>query len=91
MQKAILRKAPSQKKIILDKSSSAIFESLKAWRKKIAEEENVPPYIIFGDKTLLDVAQKKPSSKRELLECYGIGNQKAERFGFSLLRIVRSD
>ena len=54
-----------------------------------ADEENIPPYIIFGDKTLIDLAKRKPENNSELLECYGIGSQKAEKFGSQILRIVR--
>ena len=49
---------------------------------------NVPPYVIFGDKTLLDLAAKKPRTKGELLNIYGIGSVKAEEFGRSVLQII---
>ena len=51
----------------------------------------IPPYVIFGDKTMLDVAAKKPKTERELLECYGIGESKAEKFGYYILRIVKEN
>ena len=49
---------------------------------------NVPPYIIFGDKTLMDIVEKNPSTMEELLDCYGIGTQKAESFGKELLNFI---
>ena len=49
---------------------------------------NVPPYVIFGDKTLLDIAAKKPKSRQDLLNVYGIGRAKAEEFGRSILQII---
>ncbi len=61
---------------------------LKEWRKKRAEEDNVPPYIIFGDKTVNDIAAKKPRTHRELKNIYGIGDAKIEKFGSSIIRIV---
>lgn len=71
-----------------DATGEKIIEELKAWRKRKAEDLNVPPYIIFGDKTLLDLAAKKPKSKKELLNVYGIGEAKAEEFGKSIIRII---
>jgi ATP-dependent DNA helicase RecQ len=44
--------------------------------------------MIFGDKTLLDLAAKKPKSRIELLNVYGIGRGKAEEFGRSILQII---
>ncbi|WP_413083741.1 RecQ family ATP-dependent DNA helicase [Treponema sp.] len=72
-----------------DPASKAIAEQLKKWRKKAADELHVPPYVIFGDKTMLDIAAKKPKTERELMNCYGIGENKAEKFGYYILRIVR--
>jgi ATP-dependent DNA helicase RecQ len=44
--------------------------------------------MIFGDKTLLDLAAKKPKSRGDLLNIYGIGRVKAEEFGKSILQII---
>lgn len=74
-----------------DEESSRIATELRVWRRKTADEENIPPYVIFGDKTLFDIAEKKPASLNELRNCYGIGELKAQRFGSSVLRIVRGE
>ena len=74
-----------------DPETKAITDALRKWRKKAAEELKIPPYVIFGDKTMLDVAAKKPKTERELLECYGIGESKAEKFGYYILRIVKEN
>ena len=71
-----------------DTQAEEIILKLKAWRKRKADDLNVPPYVIFGDKTLLDLAAKKPKSKQELLNVYGIGRAKAEEFGRSILQII---
>lgn len=73
-----------------DEKAKIIIEKLKNWRKRKSEDLNVPPYIIFGDKTLLDLAAKKPSSKQELKNIYGIGSAKAEQFGKTILEIIES-
>lgn len=68
----------------------ALFDLIKNWRKKTSEEMNVPPYVIFGEKTLEELVIKKPASKSELLCIFGIGTSKAEKFGSQLLRMISS-
>ena len=74
-----------------DSVSKAIADQLKKWRKKAADELHVPPYVIFGDKTMLDIAARKPKTERELMNCYGIGENKAEKFGYYIIRIVKDN
>ena len=72
----------------LNEEDAALYESIKEWRRHAAEAENVPPYVIFGDRTLEDLILKKPRTARELLNVFGIGEIKAEKFGSALLRLV---
>ena len=67
-----------------------MISSLKKWRKNKAEEMNVPPYVIFGDRTLHELAAKKPKSMDELLDCYGIGENKAAKFGKEILERIQN-
>lgn len=71
-----------------DTQAEAILQNLKSWRKRKADDLNIAPYMIFGDKTLLDLAAKKPKNRGELLNVYGIGRAKAEEFGRSILHII---
>ncbi len=71
-----------------DQVADKILTQLKAWRKRKAYDLNIAPYMIFGDKTLLDLAAKKPKSKTDLLNVYGIGKAKSEEFGRSILQII---
>ncbi len=71
-----------------DTRALRIAEDLKEWRRKVAEEENVPPYIIFGDKTLFDIAAKKPRTHNALFDVFGLGKAKVERYGSAIIRIV---
>lgn len=71
-----------------DQQADKIIEDLKAWRRRKADDMNVPPYVIFGDKTMLDLAAKKPKNKTELLNVYGIGEAKADAFGRALLSLI---
>lgn len=74
-----------------DDEALRIANDLRSWRRKTADEINVPPYVIFGDKTLYDIASRKPSSLPQLMDCYGIGAAKAERFWKDILRIIKNE
>lgn len=86
--KAVLRKKAELQD---DDATQELFDRLKAWRKKLAEEENVPPYFIFTDKTLVELANQKPSNARGLLSISGIGELKAKKFGGNILKIINND
>ncbi len=62
---------------------------LKAWRKELASEQAVPPYVIFADKVLEGIASRKPANEFELLEIAGIGPGKAAKFGEAVLELVQ--
>ncbi len=85
---AFPKKRPSAAPGADDPAGVRIFEALRGWRRRQAEELNVPPYVIFGDRTLMDIARRKPQDAAALLDCYGIGSAKAEKFGSRILRIV---
>ena len=72
----------------LSESDTDLYTAIKEWRQRTAEEENVPPYIIFGDKTIEELVLKKPRTERELLGVFGIGEVKAEKFGSAILRLL---
>lgn len=73
-----------------DAEGLRICNALKEWRKKIADKSNVPPYVIFGDKTLVEIALKKPQTSAELLEIYGLGDAKVRKFSSAILKIIRA-
>jgi ATP-dependent DNA helicase RecQ len=62
-----------------------LFEALRGWRRERAKEQGVPPYVIFHDATLREVAARKPSSLNALSAIDGIGDTKLQRHGESLL------
>ena len=67
-----------------------IYQEFKSLRTQIANEQNVPAYIIFGDKTLLQLSQKLPVTKEEMLEVHGIGESKVEKYGDVFLELCKS-
>lgn len=86
--KAVLHKA-AEKPDVTDEKGILISDALKEWRRNKSRELDVPPYIVFGDRTMYDISVKKPSSRNELLNCYGIGEAKVDSFGNEILRIVK--
>ncbi len=61
------------------------FQTLRRWRKAKADELDVPAFVILGDKSLRDIAQKNPQSLDTLGKIYGIGEAKLEKFGWDIL------
>ena len=57
---------------------------------RIASINNIPPYIIFSDKTLKDLSIKLPQNKKEMLEVHGVGDIKFERYGEEFLTLLIS-
>ena len=66
----------------------ALLTRLIALRRRIAEEQHVPPFIIFTNATLRDMAHKCPRSRREMLRVDGVGEGKMERYGSAFLREI---
>jgi ATP-dependent DNA helicase RecQ len=66
-----------------------LFESLRKWRRGEAEERGVPPYVIFNDKTLRELARLRPTTLSELRGVYGIGDAKLEAFGTAVIERIR--
>ncbi|HST45799.1 MAG TPA: DNA helicase RecQ [Luteimonas sp.] len=82
------RGAASQ--VALDAADQPVFEALRAWRTRVAREQNVPPYVIFHDSTLREIANLRPRSTDELAGVGGVGAGKLERYGEQVLQTVMS-
>ncbi len=78
-----------RKSDILNSKGLELFERLRALRTEIAREESLPPYIIFSDKTLVDMCVKAPLEKQEMMMVNGVGENKYARFGERFLAAVR--
>ena len=63
----------------------ALFERLRALRKRLADEAGVPPYIVFSDAALRDMCAKLPATDDEFLEVSGVGATKLARYGEAFL------
>ena len=65
-----------------------LFEALKAWRRHEAQRLGLPPYVIFHDRTLAELARERPGSLARLAECGGVGQGKLERYGAAVMTIL---
>ncbi|WP_439099666.1 DNA helicase RecQ [Ectobacillus antri] len=84
--KQVLRK--EQMQIVQASTDDTLFEMLRGLRKEIAAEEGVPPFVIFSDQTLRDMAAKLPQTTEEMLGVKGVGQQKQERYGKRFIAII---
>jgi len=66
-----------------------LFAKLRKLRKSLADEGNVPPYVVFNDTTLLEMAEQLPVSPGELLGITGVGQRKLEKFGRPFMALIR--
>jgi ATP-dependent DNA helicase RecQ len=67
-----------------------LFEALRACRRQLAEDAGVPPYVIFHDSTLRDMAEIRPKSLRDMALITGVGTRKLEAYGDAFLQVVKS-
>jgi ATP-dependent DNA helicase RecQ len=74
----------------LSPADQPLFEALRDVRTRLAREQNVPPYVIFHDATLRDIARQRPASLDELAQVGGIGGTKLARYGEQVLEAVQN-
>jgi ATP-dependent DNA helicase RecQ len=65
-----------------------LFETLRKKRKSLADEANLPPYAIFHDRTLREMAASYPRTPESLLALYGVGQRKLEKYAAAFLEII---
>jgi len=83
-------RASSRKRAVVDllPEDQRLWEDLRQCRKQLADEHDVPPYVIFHDATLLDMVQLRPLNEQQLLAVNGVGQGKLSKFGQEFLRII---
>jgi ATP-dependent DNA helicase RecQ len=72
----------------LDPEGQGLWEALRAWRLEEARRQELPPYVIFHDTTLIEIARRRPGSLAALAEIPGIGRSKLERYGSAVIAVV---
>jgi len=83
-----LLKKPPPAAIDLNADDLELFDSLRDLRMKLAKAQGVPPYVIFGDTSLLDMCLEKPMNSEEFLAINGVGEVKLERHGDAFMEII---
>jgi ATP-dependent DNA helicase RecQ len=82
------KKTRIKEEVLTDPVAARVFEALRKYRLKVAQELSVPPYVVASDRTLRDIALIRPRTLHELNLAQGIGPAKLERFGRGLLDTV---
>jgi ATP-dependent DNA helicase RecQ len=86
--KKTIKASSKQKPDLMNDDERQLFEKLRRLRLDLSKKIGVPPYVIFHDKTLIEMAALKPKSRGELLQINGVGEQKAEKFGDTFLTVI---
>ena len=82
------RKGPKKAAGALPEDAKGLYNVLKALRMKLAQEQDVPAYIVFSNATLTDMAVKAPQTMPEFLGVSGVGEVKAEKYGEAFLKAI---
>jgi ATP-dependent DNA helicase RecQ len=85
------RKRTREAMAALSTEDTHLFEALRAWRREEAQRQHVPPYVIFHDATLGEIAGKRPGGLPALAAISGVGEGKLERYGEAVLAVVRAN
>lgn len=83
-------KSKASQKFAVGNYDRKLFAKLRKLRKAIADEENIPPYVVFNDATLIEMAEQMPITPGEMLGVNGVGTRKLERFGREFMSLIRS-
>lgn len=86
--KVVSQAMSADKNIVLSPEANGLFEVLRMLRMELARAEQVPPYIIFNDKTLVDMTVKMPENKQEMLAVSGVGENKYSKYGERFLEVI---
>ncbi len=73
----------------LSEGDETLFQTLREWRREQARSQGVPPYVVFHDRTLVEIAAARPGSLAELAGIGGVGRAKLERYGEAVLGVVQ--
>jgi ATP-dependent DNA helicase RecQ len=79
----------AQPAVALSADGQFLFEALRGWRREEASGQGLPPYVIFHDRTLQEIAHLRPTNLDALAGIGGVGAAKLERYGEAVLRVVR--
>jgi ATP-dependent DNA helicase RecQ len=84
------RRSKAIKDAALSHDDTSLLEALKQLRMRLAKQRRVPPYVVFSDRSLIDMAQKRPRNENEFGEVHGVGAAKLKEFASVFLDAVRA-
>ncbi|WP_137664010.1 DNA helicase RecQ [Enterococcus hulanensis] len=84
----VYRKQAPVRQLVAD---NELFEEMRSLRSQLAQEKNLPPYVIFSDKTLTELAEKQPQSPLEFLQIKGVGKSKLDNYGDQFLALLKKE
>ncbi len=91
-QKNNLKNRPAKKPLSADANFSeadeVLYGALKDLRRTLAKEKGVPAYVVFGDRSLVDMAQRRPGSEVEFADVHGVGAAKLKKFSAAFLDVI---
>jgi ATP-dependent DNA helicase RecQ len=73
---------------LLSEADEVLFQALREWRREQARSQGVPPYVVFHDRTLAEIAAARPASLDDLAGIGGVGRAKLERYGEAVLGVI---
>jgi ATP-dependent DNA helicase RecQ len=73
-----------------EEGDTALFEALRKRRSELAKEQRVAAYVVFADKTLIDMARRKPTTAAEMSAVHGVGEAKLRRYGGDFLEVIHA-
>lgn len=74
---------------VLSGADDGLFQALRKLRTELARERNVPPYVVFGDASLIDMARLRPTSRDQFLLVQGVGQKKCEEYSTAFVNVIR--
>ena len=84
-------RAPRERvRAVLRPENQALFDALRARRRELAESQGVPPYVIFHDASLVEMAERRPHLLADFAEIPGVGAAKLERYGATFIDVIRA-
>ncbi|MGD0962222.1 MAG: RecQ family ATP-dependent DNA helicase, partial [Methylomonas sp.] len=88
LRKDIRQDAPKPRRAEKPQPGNALWDALRAKRRELAEQQDLPPYVIFHDATLLAMLEKRPTNKRQLSLISGVGERKLALYGDAFLAVL---
>jgi ATP-dependent DNA helicase RecQ len=86
--KAKTKKSAKESDVVFSPQEGTLLDEMKALRLQLSREHGVPPYVIFHDRTLMEIAHKRPKDLEELRGLYGVGEHKLTKYGQAFLRVI---